>query len=225
MYPPAVNRCDRDLLAFYAPFAALAVLGLALPLGIPTGWRVFGLVLIHAVGLPVVAMTRGHDDLVSILRFIWPLSVCMLLPDWFLSAILGTLVFPADGAPRVDTMPLAMAFMWAIPLTVSTWVGFRWNSAWVAGFAGLAIFTSSEIFAPALGLWEPTDKATLVSGVAIYVLPAEWLLAYVTFDVWRRGRQDSLLRRTFDGFLVALMYLGALGVGFLVVERWMSGLL
>ena len=220
-----MNRSDRDLIVFYATFAALAMLGLALPLGVPTGWRVFVLVLVHAIGLPLMAIYRGHDDLVSIMRLTWPLSVCMLLPDWFLSAILGTLVFPADGAPRVDTIPLAMAFMWAIPLTVSTWVGRRWNSPWIAGFTGLAIFLCSEAFAPALGLWEPTDEATLIGGVAIYVLPAEWLLAFMTFQAWQRGRDDALVRRVFDGFVLALMYLGALGVGYLVVERLMSGLL
>lgn len=219
-----MNRGNRDLFAFYTAFATLAVISLALPLGIPTGWRAFGLVLIHAVGLPLLAMARRHDDLVSILRFTWPLSIFMLLPDWFLSAILGTLVFPDDGAPRLDTMPLAMAFMWAIPLTVSTWVGHRWNSAWIAGFTGLAIFLSSEAFAPALGLWKPTDAATLVGGVAVYVLPAEWLLAFITYQVWQRGREDALARRAFDGFLVALTYLGALGVGYLVVERWIPGL-
>ena len=55
------------------------------------------------------------------------------------------------------------------------------------------------------------------------VLLPEWLLAFVTYEVWQRGRNDPLVRRALDGILVALMYLGALGIAFLAVERWLGG--
>lgn len=106
----------------------------------------------------------------SIVTFVWPLSVFMLFPDWFLSAVLGVLEFTDDGAPRVDTINLAMAGMWCIPLFVSTYVGHRAaarrqrrlqkksaEGAFVAGVTGLVIFCSSEYLAPTLGLWHPIE--------------------------------------------------------------------
>lgn len=217
-----MSRTDRDLLLFWVAFAGLCAVVLALPVELAQGWRVLVLVLVHGVALPVLALVRGHRDLLSIIAFVWPLSAFLLLPDWVLSALLGTLVFPDDGAPRVDTMPLAMAGMWAIPLTASTWVGHRLGpqlGPLGAGVVALAIFVASEAVAPWVGLWAPTDDVTTWGGIALYVLPAEWILAVVTFRTWLRHGDEGVLSRVHHALLVALVYLGALAVGVLVLER------
>ncbi|MEM6641078.1 MAG: hypothetical protein AAF610_14385 [Pseudomonadota bacterium] len=219
-----MNRTDRELALFYTLFALGAVATLLLPLEIPSGWRVLGLVLTHAVALPAFARFRGHTELTSVIRFVWPLSVAMLLPDWVLSAVFGTLHFPDDGAPRIDTMPVAMAFMWSIPLTLSTWIGRRRNSALAAATSALVIFLGSEIFAPTLGLWTPAGDVALVGGVAVYVLFPEWLLGFLTYEAWHQSLDAPWPRRLFDSFVVALSYLGALGIALLAVER-LPGLL
>lgn len=221
--PRRPHRTDLDLLVFYGIFAVLAAATLAAPLPVSTGWRAFALVVLHGTALPLLALARRHEDLTSLIAFIWPLSAFMLLPDWVLSTLLGTLSFPDDGAPRIDTMPLAMAGMWAIPLTVSTWMGHRAGRAGplVAGGVGLGIFLGSELAAPWLGLWAPTDSVRTLWGVAPYVLPAEWILAVVTLRVWRRHGHEGVASRVHHAFLVALVYLGALAVGLLVVERWL----
>ncbi len=219
-----LQPADRDLLIAYAAFAALSAGVLLAPIGVASGWRVLALVLVHGVSLPALAVLRGHRELVQVIAFVWPLSLFLIFPDWVLSALLGTLVFPADGAPRVDTMPLAMAGMWAIPLTVSTWIGHRAGrmGPLAAGGVALAIFTASEAVAPLAGLWQPTGVTT-IGGVALYVLPAEWILAVATFRTWARTRDEGWLGRAHHALLVALTYLGALGVGLLVVERLVFG--
>ncbi len=225
MRPPG-DRADRDLAVTWLAFAVLAGLVLAAPLDVPRGWRILGLVIVHGLALPILAIARGHRALASIIAFVWPLSAFLILPDWVLSGLLGTLVFPDDGAPRVDTMPLAMAGMWAIPLTASTWVGHRLGpqlGPLGAGATALAIFLASEAAAPVVGLWAPTDRVTTWMGVALYVLPAEWILAVVTYRTWARTRDAGLIGRLHHALLVALVYLGALAVGLLLIERVVRG--
>jgi hypothetical protein len=92
----------------------IAVAGLLLPVG-SLGLRVLLLTVGYSVAILVLAVRTGDRVLLAFWSTLAPMSVLMVLPDWFLSAELGVLVFPDTGAP-IGTMPIFMAFMWTIAL-------------------------------------------------------------------------------------------------------------
>jgi hypothetical protein len=149
-----------------------------------------------------------------------PLSVLMVLPDWFLSEVLATLDFADTGAPFVGTVPVFMAGMWVLALFPLVLVaalaeqrlGERAALAVVAA-AGLALFWGAELLAPVVPLWQPVGVQT-IGGVAAYVLPAEVLLSVgawllVRGTRWRRPAVTAL-----GVVVLPLVYLGALAVGY-----------
>jgi hypothetical protein len=143
-----------------------------------------------------VATRAGTDPW---LRRAWavlaPLSVVMVLPDWFLSEVLGVLRFPDTGGPFLGTVPVAMAGMWTIALLpvvgIALAVGLRRGPAagrWTAAGAGLLLFSAAERLAPALPLWEPVGVRE-VAGVAVYVVLPEVVLSVCAYAlVAARGR-------------------------------------
>jgi len=176
----------RVWLGGLAGFAALAVVGLALPVG-SLGMRVLVLVIIFHIG--AVLLARHDAYLWRAWRVLAPMSVLMVLPDWFLSAQLGTLLFPATGAPFVGTVPLFMAGMWTIALLPIVLVGRLVaqrrgliRGALSAGLAGFAMFWFAELIAPGIPLWEPVGVA-MVAGIAAYVIVPEIVLSAAAFIV------------------------------------------
>ena len=96
--PPVHRR--TSWVGFHAVFAAVAVAVLLIP--VPAlGLRVLALVVIYNVALPVFARRTDDDVLWVTWVVLAPMSVLMVLPDWFLSAVLGTLRFPDTGAPYI----------------------------------------------------------------------------------------------------------------------------
>ena len=209
--PPDLAR-DRTGLV---PLAALHV-GLTLAwaavalLDAPAkGWAVLGVVVAYNVALPLTARSVGRLDVLALWAFLLPLSLFQLLPDWVLADLVGSIRFPDTGGPRAgDAIPLAMAGMWVAPLLIS--VALARDSAWRAAGLALAIFTGSELVAPLLDVWEPTDATTQLAGVALYVLPAEALLGAATLLAfrWTTGRPRSEKVAVAAG--VSTLYLGAL---------------
>lgn len=199
--------------ALLGGFTLLAALGLALPLG-SLGVRVLVLVVLFHIG--VVLVSRATADVLMWRAWVVlaPLSVVMVLPDWFLSAELGTLVFPNTGSPFIGTVPIFMAGMWTIALMPIVWVaatvarkvGIEKASA-VAALAGLVLFWAAELAAPLIPLWEPVG-VTMFAGVAAYVLLPEMVLSAAAFllVMWRMPRWLTvglvvLLPFTYTGML------------------------
>lgn len=203
-----MTRDVRAIVAFHAAFfAAIAVVAMLEPPA--KGWAVFGLVVVYNVGLPLVARAVGRADWVALWAFLLPLSVFQVLPDWVLSAQLGTLVFPDLGGPRLgDAIPLAMAGMWVPPLFIT--LALARGSAGRAAAIALAVFLGSELVAPVLELWEPGDGPTQVAGVALYVLPAEAALGWAAAVAWHAEGRASWPRRVGAALAVSTFYLGAL---------------
>ena len=160
-----------------------------------SGW----VVLLAVVAANVVIARRDRD----LWLFLAPLSVCQVLPDYFLVTESGTLRFPDTGGPRIDdAVPLAMAGMWVIPL-YAVLVLAR-DNALAGALLALSIFGLSELVAPALDLWAPVGGVREVAGVALYVLPAEALLGAATVVAWRDHPTP------WAAPAVSLFYLGAL---------------
>lgn len=198
---------------FHVAFAVVAAIVLLVPAG-ELGVRVLALVVGYNVALPITAKGTGDQRLWHMWTVLAPMSVLMVLPDWFLGAVLGSIVFPNTGSPYIGTMPLFMAGMWTIALLpvcmlgrqVEDGRGPRAGFVTAAG-AGLALFTVAELLAPGLPLWHPVGVTT-VAGVAVYVLLPELGLCLATYALVRVRHG---LAATVGGIVaVPFMYLGML---------------
>lgn len=209
-------RASRALIALHA--GLIAAFGLAALLDAPAkGWAVFGLVVAYNFALPLTARAAGRPDLVRLWAFLLGVSIFQLLPDWVLADLLGTLSFPDTGGPRVDdAIPLAMGGMWVAPLFIA--LALSRGSAWRAAGLALVIFTGAELAAPALEVWEPTDLATQVAGIALYVLPAEAVLGASTLLAFRWVGERPRAEQVAVSLGVSTLYLGALVLGYFLID-------
>lgn len=205
----------RTWCAGFIVFALLAAVVLALPVG-DLGWRVLGLVIVFHIGTVALARSTGDRLLWRAWTVLAPLSILMVLPDWFLSAELRVLEFPDTGGPFIGTVPLFMAGMWTIALMpvvlIGSAVAVRQSlgvATAVASGVGLVMFWAAELVAPMIPLWQPVGVAQL-AGVATYVIVPELVLSGAAFVIVATA---GLLPRTATVALVILLpftYLGML---------------
>lgn len=190
----------------------------ALSLDAPAkGWAVLVTVIAYVVALQVACRRSGHQDLAALAAFLVAVSVFQVLPDWVLADLIGTLRFPDTGGIRVDdVIPLAMAGMWVAPLfaAVALSGGRPGRAALLSG----VIFLGAELAAPGLGLWEPTGDTQRISGVALYVLPAEMALGWATAFAFNATRRLSLGHRIAAALAVSTFYLGALVLSHFLID-------
>jgi hypothetical protein len=216
-------------LAHLGPFAVLAggtavVAAIALALPQPAlGWRIAAVVVVFHVAMLTMAARLHLPGWRRAWLVLAPMSVVMVLPDWFLSAELGTLQFTASGAPMLGSVPVFMAGMWVMalfPLVVLGSVVEQRSGPRAAGAAvalgGLVFFWTAEALAPLVPLWQPVD-VTLLGPVAAYVLLPEVVLSV---GAWLlvRGAAARPVRWTAAGVLaLPWLYLGLLATGFQVL--------
>lgn len=96
----------------HGAFAVVAILGLLLPAPAQGARDLILVIAQHGA----VAGRTGDRSLWRAWTVLAPLSLMMVLPDWFLSDVLGILAFPCRGGPLIGTVPLAMAGMRTIAL-------------------------------------------------------------------------------------------------------------
>lgn len=204
-------------IALHGGFAVVAVAVLLLPAG-QTGIKVLLLVLGYNIAVATTARLTHDDVLWRMWSVLAPMSVLMILPDWFLGAVLGSITFPNTGSPFIGTMPLFMAFMWTIALLPICLLGYwaEGTRGQAAGFittaiAGFALFLGAEWLAPAIPLWEPVGVAQVL-GVAVYVLLPELALCVATYAL---VRVPHPLAVTVGGIVaIPFMYLGMLATSY-----------
>lgn len=224
--PPMDMATARRWVLGLAAFAVVAAAGLLLPIG-ALGWRVLALVVLFHLGTVVLARRTGDELLWRSWCVLAPLSVLMVLPDWYLSAEVGSLNFPDTGAPFIGTVPLFMAGMWTIALLplilVGFWVAGRGSGsmdanrvavgAAAAGVAGLIMFWGAELVAPIIPLWEPVG-VPMVAGVAAYVVLPEIVLSAAAFVVVATaGRVPTLATASLTA-LLPFTYTGMLATSY-----------
>ena len=209
----------RDVAAFHAAFAAVALAVLAGPGAVlpAVGWRVLGLVVLYNVAFPLVGHLRGRAGWVRLWAFLVPLSAFQVVPDAFLAGVLGSLDFPDTGGPRLGPVPLALAGMWTVPLWLSTWAGLRARSGWVAAAVAGALFVGAEATLWAVPIWRAVG-VTALGPVALYVVPAEVLLGGAAYAAFRRVGGRPWPVRVAAAAAVSTLYLGAACAAYLLVE-------
>ena len=161
----------QDALALNVAFSVLAALALTVPAG-PVGLRLLACVAVYNVALPLVGWWRGHRWWAEAWLFLLPLSVLQILPDWFLSVVLGTFVLPdTGGCPRVGgVVPAFMGGMWTIPLA-AVFAGVhvaRWRPPGASATAtrykaastvALLLFICSEALSWRVPVWYATTSS------------------------------------------------------------------
>ena len=80
-------------------------------------------VIVYNVLVPIWAKIRDHQEWLEIWLFVFPLSILMIFPDWFLVSQLGVVVFPIDGFPMIGSVPIYMAGLWTIPFFLIIFIG------------------------------------------------------------------------------------------------------
>jgi hypothetical protein len=190
------------------------------------GWKFFILTLCFHVLLVVLSKLLRWFTPFQIWKFLMPLSLLMVFPDWFLSDVLGVLVFPEDGFPKIGTVSGYMAGLWSIPLFLIVYTGIKLEERsvsiygtclWV-GFFSLLIFGGAEATSWMLNSWY-AQNVTKVYGVATYVLIPEMILGIVTYLAYQGFSQGPYLIQIGIAFLIMLQYIGSLGFFYLLFER------
>lgn len=205
----------RDFALLHAALAAAAGLiywQLAAP---QLGIALLLLVVSYNIALPLLAKQRGYSHWLQRWLFLLPLSVFQVLPDWFLSAGLGTLVFPDLGAPRIGTVSAYMAGMWVIPLF---WVLLLARNLISAAALAVLIFAAAEWIARPLGLWH-AQQVHLQYGVAPYVLLPEALLGAACFWGYDYSLKRSRATALLTAAMISTLYTGGLALSWLFLER------
>jgi hypothetical protein len=212
----------RDALIFHLLFAAVAAAALYLAPPVYYGWTVLGLVVGWHVALLLTAMLRGHGEWIYLWSFLLPLSLLQVVPDWILADFVGSLRFPDHGVPRIGSVPVYMAGMWAIPLFLvlhfADALSGRLLRAAAAMVLALLVFASAEWYAAPLGLWQAVNVTQAPYGVALYVLPAEALLGLAAWWAYHATQWSNILTRSLVAAGISVFYTGALVMGWFFVE-------
>ena len=209
-------RSTLELLILHALFGAAGYAAFHYLHAPQLGEALLSIVLAYNLVLPLYARARGDYDALDLWLFLLPLSVFQVAPDWMLSQLLGILVFPDLGAPRLGSVPVYMAGLWVAPLFWAVWLGRR--SVWLVAALALAIFGGAEYFARPLHLWY-AQGVREYGGVALYVLLPEALLGLATGYAYLRSRDAAGLARPFIAALVSVFYSGALVMAYFLSER------
>ncbi len=207
-----MTHFTRGAWLLHGALAVAAALAFALLSPPRLGTALLGLVLAWNLVLPLWATLSGRQDWFRAWAFTLPLSMLQLLPDAVLVNATHTLNFPDLGAPRLLGVPVYMALMWVIPLT---WIVLA-GSLSAALLTAAVVFGAAELLAAPLGLWRAAGVHT-VAGAAIYVLPAELLLAALSWRAARGGR--DVAARLGAAARISLAYTGALMWCWLLLER------
>ena len=162
-----------EFVFFHIAFLCLALLGVLLAKN--QTFAILLLVLFYLISTVIFLRFRKYFLWQEIFYFSLGLNVLMILPDWFLAAVLGTIEFPEDSF-RLGLVSLYMLGMWTIPFTMMLFL--RWleeeysqsKAIVLSTIFGLVIFASSEFILPLIPAWEPKNVFTIGS-IAIYVLP------------------------------------------------------
>ncbi|MDF3822035.1 hypothetical protein P3G55_19175 [Leptospira sp. 96542] len=191
-----------------------------------TGEKIAILTAVFHFCFLILAIPLRWQTPFQIWKFLIPLSIFMVFPDWFLSSVLQVLVFPEDGFIKIGTVSAYMTGLWVIPLFICVYTGIKMEEksvsiigtcVWVS-FLGLAIFGISEATMWMLGSWY-AQNVKMWNHVAYYVLVPEMILAVTTYLAYQGFSQTFYLLQIGIGFLVMILYVGNLSFFYLLIEK------
>jgi ABC-type proline/glycine betaine transport system permease subunit len=224
-----LERTEQDAILLHIIFAVIALLTLSLLSGIPVGLRLYGLVILYNIMVPVIALVRRNPEWAMLWLFLFPLSIMQIFPDWFLSSEIGIIIFPDTGSPRIGDVPVFMGGLWTIPLFVIVFLGRRIEARFTRNIALVAVcvssavlFIGSEATLWLIPIWY-AQGVTVIFHVAVYLIVPEILLGLSAFLAYEMSHLRPLWYRLAAAFTVMILYLGNLCFFYLVIEHTILG--
>lgn len=224
-----LTEIERDGIIVHFIFIVICIVVLLIPINLPIGIKLFILVIIYNVLIPLVGICRKYPEWLNIWLFAFILSLFQVFPDWILSAQLEILIFPEDGCFRIGTVSGYMLFLWAIPIFIILFTGYRIQERYSKNFAyvvvslmSLLIFGISEMTMWTLGSWY-AQNVTMIGHIAIYIIIPEVILGVFSFFSYESIKEKKhwiILPMT---FIIMLLYLGSAVFFYFLIERVILG--
>ena len=223
-----ISKNIQDFLIIHLVFVAICVLVLLLPTAVSIGIKLFILVVIYNIVIPLFGYLRSHSEWINIWLFVFILSLFQVFPDWFLSAELNILVFPEDGFIKIGTVSLYMAGLWAIPLFLIVFIGSYLQEKQsmlrvylVVAFLSLIIFGLAEQTIWMLESWY-AQNVIMIGHLALYIIIPEVILGITTFYGYTLILDKNHLLKIPVAFTIMLLYLGSAVFFYFLIERVIS---
>ncbi|KAJ3218778.1 hypothetical protein HDU67_004026 [Dinochytrium kinnereticum] len=173
----------------------------------PYLYRIDGLVPITFCFMWSIPLFIGLALALSVRDALEASQVALSVLSTVRSAISRSSTLPSPTLPTATSAPRSF-------LSASLWPA---HLAAVAAVGG--ILCLSELPAATMGLWHPTDRVLHKIGTAaVYVLPAELLLGLFSMGGYLIVEGDGWGSKMAMGFLVSLMYAGAIAVSYGIFE-------
>ncbi|MHA1908201.1 MAG: DUF6989 domain-containing protein [Candidatus Thorarchaeota archaeon] len=217
-----------DLVLMHIVFAIPTALILAIFQDVAIGARLLVVVILYNVLLPLWAHFRDHKDWLEVWIFVFPISLLMIFPDWFLASQLEVLSFPVDGFPMIGTVPIYMAGLWAIPFFLIVYAGLLMRPKGVPMttlavlVASLLIFGGSEATLWMLGSWYAHD-VFMIGNIALYIIIPELILGLSIYIGYLMSRKMGILHRLVMAFIIMVLYIGNASFFYFIIERLILG--
>jgi hypothetical protein len=220
-----LNPSDRDLILLHIVFSLLCVVVLYFLSNVAIGVRLLFLVIAYNTLVPLVGKFRNHTNWLSIWVFVFPLSLLLVFPDWYLAAQLNVIVFPDSGFLSIGTIPIYMAGLWAIPLFIIVYIGDRISQKksmpityLTVAILSLTIFGISEETLWALPAWY-AQNVTRIGHVAIYIIIPEIMLGISTFIGYNQTREKLWWKKIIWAYIIMVLYLGNASLFYFLIEH------
>jgi hypothetical protein len=220
-----ISKEILDFLVIHLVFVLSCIVILLIPLTGLMGIKLLILVVIYNIMVPVYGYIRKHPGWINIWLFVFILSLLQILPDLFLSAELGILVFPEDGFIKIGTVSLYMAGLWAIPLFLIIFAGLKIQERYSKSITYIAIAGLSVLI---FGLAEQTmwmlqswyaQNVVMIGHLAVYIIIPEIILGCTTYYCFNLIREKKHLIKIPITFIVMIIYLGSAVLFYFIVER------
>ncbi len=215
----------QDFLIIHLVFVALCVVVLLIPISGSNGIKLFILVVIYNIILPLFAYLRNHTEWINMWLFVFILSLFQIWPDLFLSAELDILVFPDDGFIKIGTVSLYMAGLWAIPLFIIVFIGTYFQEKYsmlkvylIVAVLSLIIFGLAEQTIWMLQSWY-AQNVTMIGYMALYIVIPELILGVVALYGYNLIHNNNHFMKVPVAFVIMLLYLGSAVFFYFLIER------
>lgn len=219
----------RDVILAHILFSVICIVILLLPISGEIGLRLFILVVVYNILIPLLAVVRKHRSWIPLWLFSLILSLFMVMPDWYLAEVLGTLVFPPDGFPKIGAVSSYMAGLWAIPIFIILFVGdwVRRSKSEARGYLAVAILSLVIFLVAEETMWMlPSWYAigvTMIGHVAIYIIIPEILLGLSTFLCFLNVKDRAVIWWILGAFVVMVFYIGNASFFYFLIEKIILG--
>lgn len=219
-----LHPVERNTLILHILFAALCALTLIAPIETKVGVRLFFLVLIYNLSLPILGMLKKYRDLVDLWLFAFILSIFQIWPDYFLSSRLEILFFPEDGLFKLGSVSGYMAGLWTIPIFLIVFIAQRIRirfseniSYWAAAITSLVVFGVSEQSMWMLSSWR-AQNVTLIGHMAVYIILPEIIFGLSAYWCYEKIKDMNHWVKVPTAFLIMLLYLGSASYFYFLIE-------